>query len=85
LILFVLFVLYCAAAGALFGSFIGLDSVERSVFTYINDTHSDQALFMVETSAETTQEARHILERHGTVFNLNHADLERIERQRLEQ
>jgi hypothetical protein len=84
LIFLALIVLYCAFAGALFGTWIGLDRAERSLLAYVADAHRDQALFVVETSTETAPEARHILELHGILVDVNHEDVERMEEQGLE-
>ncbi|MFN2222063.1 MAG: hypothetical protein PVH65_12150 [Chloroflexota bacterium] len=82
LILLALFVLFCAASGLLFGAFFGLDRAERSLLTYLNDTHRDQALFVVEASTENAKEVRHILERHGVIIDVDDKDMTGIERQR---
>ena len=81
LIFLALIMLYCAFAGALFGMIFGLDRAEHSLFSYVADVHRDNALFVVETSTETAPEARHILEQYGTLIEMKHKDLERVEGQ----
>jgi hypothetical protein len=79
-----LIVLYCSFSGALFGAIIGLDRLERSLLSYVAKTRHFQALFVVETSTETSPEARHILEKHGTVVDVNHEIMKKMEEQGLE-
>jgi hypothetical protein len=81
LILFALFVLFCASAGALFGSLIGLDRAECSLLSLVANARRDQSLFVVETSSKAAPEVRHILEQHGTVVNVSHEEMEQLEEQ----
>jgi hypothetical protein len=84
LIFLVLITLYGALAGTLFGTWIGLDRAEHSLLVHIADTYRDQAILLVETPAESMQEARHVLEHHGTLVDVSHEEVERIEEQGLE-
>ena len=81
LIFLALIMLYCAFAGALFGTWIGVDRAERSLLASVADAQRDQALFVVEASTETALEARHILEHHGALVDVNQKEVERMEEQ----
>ena len=69
-ILWALITLFWVLAGGFLGGIIGLDKLERSLYSYVEGVRRGEALFVVETPEERAPEARRILrQEQGTVID----------------
>jgi hypothetical protein len=76
-ILWALISLYWLVAGGFLGAIIGLDRLERDLFSYVEGVRRGEALFVVKTSEERVQEAEQILrQEQGTVIHDIHEETE---------
>ena len=77
LVFLALIVLYCSLGGGLFGTIVGLDQLERPLYSYIEGVRRGQALFVVETSDERVSDAKRILEKErGIIIEDFHEEVE---------
>ena len=72
-----LIVLFCVFGGSLFGAIVGLDQLERHLYSYVEGVRRGQALFVVETSEERVSDAIRILEKEqGIIIKDIHEEVE---------
>lgn len=84
MIFMTLIVLFCVISGASFGAIVGLDQQDRPLHSYVEGVSRGQALIVVETSTDTAQAVRHILEQHGTIVDAIHENTKWVEEMDLE-
>jgi hypothetical protein len=72
-VLWALITLFWILAGGFFGSIIGIDGLERDLYSYVEGVRRGEALVVVETPEEQALEARRILlQEQGTAVHEIH-------------
>ena len=75
--LWALISLYWVVAGGFLGVIVGLDRLERDLYSYVEGVRRGETLFVIETPEERAQEAEQILrQEQGTVIHDIHEEME---------